>query len=113
MPKRGLEPPHPCEYMTLNHARLPIPPLRPEEWDKYRSFCNNVQREIMVTGANFPWRLGPRDTSGHRMTDTMGAHGLLTPFDVRLDGRMDGHQVLHHGQDASANEDVPTMGQGL
>src|SRR5207253_743891 len=28
MPKRGLEPPHPCEYMTLNHARLPIPPLR-------------------------------------------------------------------------------------
>src|SRR5580700_3909665 len=23
---RGLEPPHPCEYMDLNHARLPIPP---------------------------------------------------------------------------------------
>jgi hypothetical protein len=28
VPKRGLEPPHPCEYMDLNHARLPIPPLR-------------------------------------------------------------------------------------
>ena len=28
MPKKGLEPPHPCEYMDLNHARLPIPPLR-------------------------------------------------------------------------------------
>ena len=28
MPKGGLEPPHPCEYMDLNHARLPIPPLR-------------------------------------------------------------------------------------
>ncbi len=27
MPKKGLEPPHPCEYMDLNHARLPIPPL--------------------------------------------------------------------------------------
>ena len=30
VPKRGLEPPHPCEYMDLNHARLPIPPLRHE-----------------------------------------------------------------------------------
>jgi hypothetical protein len=29
VPKKGLEPPHPCEYMDLNHARLPIPPLRP------------------------------------------------------------------------------------
>src|ERR1700679_2647753 len=28
VPKGGLEPPHPCEYMDLNHARLPIPPLR-------------------------------------------------------------------------------------
>ena len=23
---KGLEPPHPCGYMDLNHARLPIPP---------------------------------------------------------------------------------------
>src|ERR1022692_4205651 len=23
---KGLEPSHPCEYMDLNHARLPIPP---------------------------------------------------------------------------------------
>jgi hypothetical protein len=30
VPKKGLEPPHPCEYMDLNHARLPIPPLRLE-----------------------------------------------------------------------------------
>jgi integrase len=29
VPKGGLEPPHPCGHMTLNHARLPIPPLRP------------------------------------------------------------------------------------
>ncbi len=28
MPKRGLEPPHPCGYYTLNVARLPISPLR-------------------------------------------------------------------------------------
>jgi hypothetical protein len=26
VPSKGLEPPHPCEYMDLNHARLPIPP---------------------------------------------------------------------------------------
>ena len=31
VPKKGLEPPHPCEYMDLNHARLPIPPLRHSE----------------------------------------------------------------------------------
>ena len=29
VPKRGLEPPHPDGYYTLNVARLPIPPLRP------------------------------------------------------------------------------------
>ena len=29
--KRGLEPPHPCGYMNLNHARLPIPPLPHEK----------------------------------------------------------------------------------
>ena len=28
VPKRGLEPPLPYGNMTLNHARLPIPPLR-------------------------------------------------------------------------------------
>ena len=30
MPKKGLEPPRPCGHMDLNHARLPIPPLRHE-----------------------------------------------------------------------------------
>src|SRR5258708_5173690 len=29
VPKKGLEPPHPCGYMDLNHARLPIPPRWP------------------------------------------------------------------------------------
>src|SRR5215471_4502304 len=28
VPKRGLEPPHPDGYYTLNVARLPVPPLR-------------------------------------------------------------------------------------
>src|SRR5271163_1869803 len=26
VPSKGLEPPHRCRYMDLNHARLPIPP---------------------------------------------------------------------------------------
>src|SRR5581483_12009236 len=30
----GLEPPHPCGYMDLNHARLPIPPLRQVSTDR-------------------------------------------------------------------------------
>src|SRR5271163_286364 len=30
VPSKGLEPPHPCGYMDLNHARLPIPP----RWQK-------------------------------------------------------------------------------
>src|SRR5262245_14566675 len=33
MPKRGLEPPRGDPHMTLNHARLPIPPLR-QMWEK-------------------------------------------------------------------------------
>ena len=32
---RGLEPPHPCGYMDLNHARLPIPP-HPQNSHKIR-----------------------------------------------------------------------------
>ena len=34
VPKKGLEPPHRCRYMDLNHARLPIPPLRLEEYSR-------------------------------------------------------------------------------
>ena len=33
VPKKGLEPPRPCGHMDLNHARLPIPPLRLTDWD--------------------------------------------------------------------------------
>ena len=31
VPSKGLEPPHRCRYMDLNHARLPIPP-RWQSW---------------------------------------------------------------------------------
>src|SRR3954452_1271608 len=37
VPKKGLEPPHPCGYMDLNHARLPIPPLRQVNYSAVRA----------------------------------------------------------------------------
>ena len=39
VPKKGLEPPHPCGYMDLNHARLPIPPLRQVDYYFARLPC--------------------------------------------------------------------------
>ncbi len=44
VPKKGLEPPHPCEYMDLNHARLPIPPLRHLE----KAFNRPVERAVLL-----------------------------------------------------------------
>lgn len=32
VPKVGFEPTRPCEHMALNHARLPVPPLRHREY---------------------------------------------------------------------------------
>ncbi len=43
VPKKGLEPPHPCEYVDLNHARLPIPPLR-----HYRFSVANLTGHVNV-----------------------------------------------------------------
>gem|GEM_PF-1623659 len=36
VPEKGLEPPRPCEHMDLNHACLPISPLRHRR--AYRSY---------------------------------------------------------------------------
>ena len=51
MPKKGLEPPHPCEYMDLNHARLPIPPLRLIllAWANYMSLPDEKNCSIIFT----------------------------------------------------------------
>ena len=43
VPKGGLEPPHPCGHMTLNHARLPIPPLRPGQGPHHTERDNEVK----------------------------------------------------------------------
>src|ERR1700744_5739215 len=47
VPKKGLEPPHPCEYVDLNHARLPIPPLR---------HMSDAQAECAEQGSNIEFR---------------------------------------------------------
>jgi hypothetical protein len=44
VPKGGLEPPHPCGHMTLNHARLPIPPLRPGQEFHHTDPSSEVKR---------------------------------------------------------------------
>src|SRR6185437_13892003 len=54
VPKKGLEPPHPCGYMDLNHARLPIPPLRqrdapdddPARRRELHLYCNGNARSV-------------------------------------------------------------------
>src|ERR1035441_5189988 len=45
VPKKGLEPPHPCGYMDLNHARLPIPPLRRGKRTRVR--LNSLRRQSL------------------------------------------------------------------
>src|ERR1017187_960108 len=46
VPEGGLEPPHPCGYMDLNHARLPIPPLR-HEWMRVRNSTRDQEARLL------------------------------------------------------------------
>jgi hypothetical protein len=50
VPKKGLEPPHRCRYMDLNHARLPIPPLRLEEYSRCRAGLAISRTALPLTG---------------------------------------------------------------
>src|SRR5277367_5030240 len=64
VPKGGLEPPHPCEYMDLNQARLPIPPLRHGVVRASPTGPKHANRELLVlqTGRlmSIPGRECPR-----------------------------------------------------
>jgi hypothetical protein len=55
VPSKGLEPPHPCGYMDLNHARLPIPP----RWQKYCGYRRPLR-------ATFQERTTNNILQGHR-----------------------------------------------
>src|SRR5271166_1415842 len=48
VPKKGLEPPHPCGYMDLNHARLPIPPLR-HGWKRVLTINSLFRKQAYCT----------------------------------------------------------------
>src|SRR5580692_8572747 len=64
VPSKGLEPPHPCGYMDLNHARLPIPP----RWQK-----------VIRYGATHPGHLQERTTA-----NILQGHRLLSNVEVGL-----------------------------
>ena len=50
MPKRGLEPPRAFAHMTLNHARLPIPPLRQRSQENIDAFAVSCNAKSRRTG---------------------------------------------------------------
>ena len=66
VPKKGLEPPRPCGHMDLNHARLPVPPLRLSVTLKRQRFvflqllafvsndsCGNYHLDCLFQGDSF------------------------------------------------------------
>jgi K+-sensing histidine kinase KdpD len=60
VPKKGLEPPHPCGYMDLNHARLPIPPLRQVNYSAVRAALKEDTAASILTRHRLSVKLGPR-----------------------------------------------------
>ena len=60
VPKKGLEPPHPCGYMDLNHARLPIPPLRPVHYMRSRRLCFCLSEDLLFYCTDTRTRVKPR-----------------------------------------------------
>jgi hypothetical protein len=59
VPKKGLEPPHPCGYMDLNHARLPIPPLRQVNYSAVRAALKEDTAASILTRHRLSVKLGP------------------------------------------------------
>jgi K+-sensing histidine kinase KdpD len=62
VPKKGLEPPHPCGYMDLNHARLPIPPLRQVNYSAVRAALKEDTAASILTRHGLSVK--PRPTAG-------------------------------------------------
>ena len=73
VPKKGLEPPHPCGYMDLNHARLPIPPLR-----QVTSFAGQPQAALKEETT--PSILTRRELSVKPASPKLSAALVLTPI---------------------------------
>src|SRR5664279_876467 len=79
VPKKGLEPPHPCGYMDLNHARLPIPPLRRGKRTRVRP--NSLRRQrlerLIVQAVR---ELRQARLTGRRIYITVTTGSLLAVF---------------------------------
>ncbi len=58
VPKRGLEPPHPDGYYTLNVARLPIPPLRRRFVTQAGLECSSIEHSA-GNDSILPFRWNP------------------------------------------------------
>src|SRR5450755_463188 len=81
VPSKGLEPPHPCGYMDLNHARLPIPP----RWQL--QLCTVIlagrlagRKEVQIHSTEAKQRVKPRGIPIqfyrlHRGRDALGTAG--------------------------------------
>src|SRR5579859_6527780 len=98
VPKKGLEPPHPCEYMDLNHARLPIPPLRHYVAPDQPRRCDGKYSSILKGLLNVS-NPGTPSTPGSRMPDwtsvllvqpfqsgRVGKYGKVSQLRVRVSG---------------------------
>ena len=109
--KRGLEPPRGCPHMTLNHARLPIPPLRQRSEQNIEAFA---------VSCNAKSRLPSGISTVLGYTQLYGCSGpirwacrLLAAFDLHLDRIVDADEVLDMGEKVRADEDLATTSMGL
>jgi hypothetical protein len=94
VPKGGLEPPHPCEYMDLNHARLPIPPLRHGVLrPSYKQEHSN--REPLVLQTPSPLSIPPPRKRRMPAVERLISHKvvLLLMTDQNLPSPLDGDKI--------------------
>src|SRR6185369_16922701 len=68
VPKKGLEPPRPCGHMDLNHARLPVPPLRHDLLQAGRALIILSCSNFYSTGRNIPVKHSHKDYGSAHMT---------------------------------------------
>src|SRR5690625_1439254 len=87
VPKVGLEPTQPCGHMTLNHARLPIPPLRQKRGVPSEGICSRgpfrrgARQEVILTHGE--GNASPSPSRGRGSADQEGTV-LLDEFAVRI-----------------------------
>ena len=67
VPSKGLEPPHPCEYMDLNHARLPIPPRWQVDFHCSGDPSSPCQEDQPFYSTDATPPVKPRPTAGLRL----------------------------------------------